>query len=108
MSYATAPVTDEKLEAFIAGAQGVINAYFEKSYKNLTPPTLVAEKGRKYIRIVSTETCSRSAWAFVEASTGLILKSASWKVPAKHARGTIHTETHGAEYVGPYGPAYLR
>jgi hypothetical protein len=50
----------------------------------------------------------RSAWAFVDKTTGDVLKAASWKKPAKHARGNIFDEWNGLKSVGPYGPAYLR
>jgi hypothetical protein len=48
-----------------------------------------------------------SAWGFVDIDTGDLLKAASYKTPAKHARGHVLTAQFGREY-GPYGPAYLR
>ena len=65
--------------------------------------------GRKYIRIVSEHKLyggQRSAFCFVEKSTGNVLKCAGWKTPAKHARGNIHKV--GKEGVGEYGALYLR
>ena len=49
-----------------------------------------------------------SAWAFVDIKTGDVLKPASWKAPAKHARGNIFDKSNGLGSIGPYGPAYLR
>jgi hypothetical protein len=38
---------------------------------------------------------------------GDILKAASWKAPAKHARGNVFDGNWGIGSVGVYGPAYL-
>jgi len=58
----------------------------------------------KYLRVVR----DRSAWAFVDKTTGDILKPASWAAPAKHARGNIFDQAGGMAHIGPYGPNYLR
>ena len=64
--------------------------------------------GRKYVRVVRTDGNSRSAHCFVSMETGEVFMTASWKKPAKHARGTIYT-TDPKEYgVGQYGAHYLR
>jgi hypothetical protein len=109
LAYATAPVTEDSMTAFLEAGQAVIDANYARNYPSQTPPKLEADpRGQRYIRVWSTEPHTRSAWAFIERETGLIFKPASYKAPAKHARGTIHTERHGGEFVGPYGPAYLR
>jgi len=41
-------------------------------------------------------------------TNGDIRKPASWKAPAKHARGNITDEKEGMGWMGPYGPAYLK
>jgi len=70
---------------------------------------LEAEDGLKFIRIVSKRGDGgpgRSAWAFVAKEDGSnkqlgswkkgdIFKSASWKAPAKHARGNIFDLSKG-------------
>ena len=60
--------------------------------------------GKRYIRI----TCDRSVHAFVDKTNGDVLKPASWKAPAKHARGNIFDAKNGLGSMGPFGPAYLR
>lgn len=100
-------ITQEQIQGFLSGAQSVINAYFAEHLTRLTPPTLEAMEGKKYIRVVSVGPGQRSAWCFLDRETGDILKCDGWKRPAKHARGHINTPRHGAEFVGPYGPAYL-
>jgi hypothetical protein len=58
---------------------------------------------QKRVRIVRED----SAHCFVDIATGDVLKAASWKAPAKHARGNIFDESNGLKWMGPFGPAYL-
>lgn len=44
------------------------------------------ETGRKYHKIIMVANGSRSVHAFVDKKTGSVLKSASWKAPAKGER----------------------
>lgn len=46
-------------------------------------------------------------WAFVDTTNGDILKPASWKAPAKHARGNVYDPNSWGEF-SAYGPQYLR
>ena len=71
---------------------------------------LVVEIGNKYIRLWVGTGC----WGFISRvdgdlkgapiKKGDLLKAATWKAPAKHARGNIIDGT--AKY-GVYGPEYL-
>ena len=71
---------------------------------------LVIEIGNKFIRLWQGSSC----WGFISRvdgdlkgspiKKGDLLKAASWKSPAKHARGNIMDGT--AKY-GVYGPEYL-
>lgn len=90
--------TDAQLAAFCAAAQKVTDAA-DRDIK------LTYERGNKYARIVEEMGSQRSVFCFIDLSNGDILKAASWKTPAKHARGNI---INGASEVGPYGPKYLR
>jgi hypothetical protein len=69
---------------------------------------LAVQKGRRYLRIVKRSGPSESAWAFVDKQTGDILKPASWRKPARHARGNIFDSHNGMKWMDSYGPAYLR
>lgn len=60
--------------------------------------------GRKYAKVVRG---GGGVYCFVDRKTGDVLKAASWKAPAKHARGSIYAADPLAG-VGPYGAAYLR
>jgi len=72
---------------------------------------LVVEIGNKYIRLWADSSC----WGFISRvdgdlkgspiKKGDLLKPATWKAPAKHARGNIMDGT--AQY-GVYGPSYIK
>lgn len=75
-----------------------------------------ADFGSKYTRIIhqSRKFGGKSAWGFVAMvdnpaknyKQGDILKAASYKAPAKHARGNIYTDSNKG--YGIYGPNYIR
>jgi hypothetical protein len=100
----------DQIEKFVAAAQAMIEAHNEKQgFKN--DRVLVANYGRKYVRIEQRDSLTSeygSAWAFIRLEDGAIMKPAGWKTPAPQKRGSIMTPTYGVEFVGPYGPAYLR
>lgn len=67
---------------------------------------IVAESGMEHVSYKNGEvTTQRSAWGFIDTTNGDILKAASWKTPAKHARGNIFNEKY---HLTPYGPPYLK
>ena len=59
------------------------------------------DRGRKYDKIVRNGS-ERTVHSFVNRETGEVLKAASWKAPAKHARGTIYgpSEGYGVQWTG--------
>ncbi len=110
---------DAKLATFVAGAQAIIDADVERQVddapdyqaadiEELLKRTLSTEHGRRYVRVVVSDKVQRSAFCFVDKTNGNVLKPASWKSPAKHARGNIFDDNNGLGLMGPYGPAYLR
>lgn len=80
---------------------------FVKELLNKEGLDLEVEPGRRYVKLISSRNGSRSVWCFVEKNTGAILKPASWKAPAKHARGNIRNKTSYSNYSWT-GPHYLR
>jgi hypothetical protein len=60
--------------------------------------TLSAEPGKRYVRIVGSDSVSRSAVAFIDQN-GDIYKPAGWKGPAKGVRGNVFRIAEGAEPV---------
>ena len=106
-------------EAWLASCGMMLMDYQQKNYPRLPAKSLEAEWGTRYVRIVDVERNTgadketrpynrRAAWAFVDRTTGDVLKPASFKTPAKHARGNILDPQNGMGSMGPYGPAYLR
>jgi len=105
-------------EMLVKGVQKKINDYFKMEYKNLDPDVLEIKKGKRYIKIIRKNVHSKkimsggSVFLFLDAKKGDtygdILKPASWRAPAKHARGNVFDGKWGVGSVGVYGPAYLR
>ena len=96
--------------SWLAGSQKISDDYMAKTFPTLARPILEASDGSRYIRIIRRGQTNRggSAHAFIDRTTGDVLKPASWKAPAKHARGNIFDDKNGLGSMGQYGPAYLR
>jgi hypothetical protein len=71
---------------------------------NLSPRSLELITGQKYIKVAIADGNGRSAYGFIEVSTGNLFKAASWRAPAKGVRGNIYQENPLAG-CGPYGIA---
>ena len=68
------------------------------------------EWGKRYARITARDlriAAGGLAWAFVDLTNGDILKPASFKTPAKGARGSVFN-ADPLTGIGPYGPAPAR
>ncbi len=100
---------EETLANYVHYIQRINNEYFAEHLKNLTPPKIVVDKGRRYMKIVVEQTTGsgRSVHSFVEKETGNVFKAAGWRAPAKHVRANIYdydsikrgTNMHGANYM---------
>ncbi|MGW8180806.1 MAG: DUF7717 family protein [bacterium] len=101
---------DEALEDFVEMARNKINTYYAERFSNLTAPVLSYETGRRYVKLITSNdgTTGKSVYCFVDKTNGDILKAATWRAPAKHARGSIYDEDCGASAVNQYGANYLR
>ena len=106
---------DKALKAFLKGAQQIIDDDFKRNYPNLTSNLLTTKSGKKYVKVISQVRTHNgsigsgtSAWAFIDKTTGDILKPANWKAPAKHARGNIFDQDNGTRSITAYGPGYLQ
>ena len=104
---------NKEVKLLVKGVQKKIDAYFKKDLPNLEPDILEIKKGKRYIKInrKNVSGSGLSVFAFIDAKKGDtygdILKPASWKAPAKHARGNVFDGNHGIGSIGVYGPAYL-
>lgn len=106
--------------SWLKGCQELINERFKKEYPILSPNLLTCEPGKNYIRVVSVSDNgkgSRSVFCFVASEDnetkalgtvkrGDVLKSASWKAPAKGARGNIFEPDNGLGRMTHYGATY--
>lgn len=110
-----------EFKSWLAKVAELDRKYITENFKNLQPNVYTAEDGQKFIRVVqaSQSATGRSVHCFIakvdsetkalgKVRAGGILKPASWKAPAKHARGNILDEHGGMSQMGPYGPASRR
>lgn len=109
----------ERIEAFVAHVTAIIKRNYEGSV--LTPPVITADYiSAKWCRITRSEIngTGRSVYCFIclqagetkalgKLTVGDIHKSATWKAPAKHARGSVFSADFD-NCAGPYGVVYLR
>lgn len=83
--------------------QDRLNAYKVKQGLNYFDTyTVTLEEGRKYLRIYANEVTAGTVRhtrivAFINSLTGDILKPATYKAPAKHARGNVTSDKWGME-----------
>lgn len=98
----------EAVEKFVASVQAMLDAHYAKTYTNVQSPIISVDWGKRYARIVKTDRDgpSRSVYCFID-SNGDILKSASWKAPAKGVRGSVLSE-NPLSAVTAYGAVYWR
>lgn len=95
-----------EFQKFMVGVEKISH---DNAAKNITKPEFKAKFNKKYIRIERKDSKnSGSVHAFVDRQTGDVYKPASWKTPAKHARGNIFDNKNGLGFMGPYGPGYLK
>ncbi len=98
---------DIAIKDFISKAQAVVDEHYRNyQWDNI----LTIKKGRRYEKIIATDTLERGStrvWAFIDKTNGDVLKPASWRAPARGARGNLYDEFGGMKFIGPYGPAYM-
>lgn len=102
------------VEMFVKGVQKMVDDEFKRNFKNLKSPVISYKKGGRYYKIIRKERSGSgtSVFGFIDGKEGPtfgdVLKAASWKAPAKHARGNVFDGTWGLKHVTSYGVAYLR
>jgi hypothetical protein len=95
------------MDMFLDTIQKSSDTYMTVSFPKLPKPVYSVDLGKRYIRVVKTnDSCNRSVYCFVDKTNGNVLKAASWKAPAKHARGNIYTTWNYG--VNEYGANYLK
>lgn len=104
---------DERLREWLRRCQAIVDHYMAIQFPLNPKHTLEIAGGTRYIKIQETfpnppsPQNARRAWAFIDVTTGDILKPKTWKQPAKHPRGNIFDDDYGMKNVGPYGPNYM-
>lgn len=104
-------VTAADLDRWVAQAQSMVDDHYTRFPRQGSRLSIM--RGRKYARIVSTHTMDgqpssgRSVYCFIDMTNGNVLKAATWKAPAKHARGNIFAADPLAG-VTEYGGRYMR
>ena len=103
--------TNKVVHSFLQEVDEKICAYYDAKLPNLSHPTFKIELGNKFIKIWMDWSC----WGFISRidgdlkgspiRKGDLLKPASHKAPARHARGNI---VDGTAKWGVYGPEYIK
>jgi len=104
------PVGDKIAEAFarfIHQVRDMVAKYHEDKFPNLAQPTISFTTGKRYWKIVKDYYGQRAVYCFVDRTNGDILKAATWRAPAKHARGNI-LDDNPMKAVNEHGAVYLR
>lgn len=112
---------DKLVVAFLDKCQRITDRQRDEWYPNTTRTMIKANLTPKYVKVVREDMDgnSGSVHCFIargDSTTrglglvrkGDVLKPASYKVPAKGARGNLFDENGGTGRMGPYGPGYNR
>lgn len=84
--------------------QGVIDENWSShGYTFSGAPEVSVNYGRRYAKLVTDQ----GVFCFVDLTNGDVLKAASFRAPAKHARGNIFDADGGRSAVNAYGANYL-
>lgn len=117
MSEKTREDFEAALEAYRALTEKTLREHFDRNgFTFAVPCVKVRSRGRKnaildYFETKDGETREHSTrvQAFVDIETGDVFKPASYRAPAKHARGNIYSPEGGAESLTADGHVrYLR
>lgn len=107
-------VTQKDLDQFISAARERLHAYYERNaphqiHRGLVPRLVIEEKTLKYARVAAVIDRSeysrptKTAWAFIDMTSGEILRALNWKTPVRKPVGSIHQDDFGASLFGPNG-----
>lgn len=115
-----------RLDVWLTGAQKLIDDdWAAHKFTHAMSPVLRLDVGSRFVKVTRLDRTSAgvvlhrgSVHAFIDITGGNIggvnhqpgdvLKPASWRAPAKHARGNLFDDKGGLGWMSSYGPAYLR
>lgn len=107
-------VTTPEFVSFYNAVIARVTEHYQTHYKVLPVPEFRIEPGSKFIRIVvggsvhafvAREDSTTKALGNVQA--GDVMKAATYRAPAKHARGNIFDTANGSGRMTASGPEYL-
>lgn len=108
----TSPLTEKTIEPSVEAAIESFRKLMEitlqknyDTYENLGwEANVTMSKGSKYAKLFNASKDSgKQVLAFINMNNGDILKPASFKIPAKHARGNIFDDDGGAQALSASG-----
>jgi len=110
------PEFETAVNSFFEGCKAIMEENYNNNFNGKPYPeelreTLVMSFGSRYARIDrarKSDLRPNSIHVFVDIKNGDVLKAASYKAPAKHARGNIFNADNGLGCMSAYGAAYLR
>lgn len=97
------PEFQTAFDTFFKGCEAIYTEYCDRNEFTLRDEFSYTV-GRRYVKVIY----NHSVHSFIDMNNGDVLKPASFKAPAKHARGNLFDEKNGLAGMGPHGPAYLR
>lgn len=112
---------DLSLIKYLRALEKKITEHYATKFPNLPPDDLEVVDGGKFVKVNRSRVGGgRSVYCFIakydnetkalgKVKCGDLMKAASWRQPAKHARGNIIEDCDKAvENSGPYGVVYLK
>ena len=103
---------DKRFQIWLEGAQKIVDDYYRTAFPRIYfehKKILIVDRGRRYIKMSLIQGGRQKAvFAFIDMTNGDVLKAATWRRPAKKARGNIFNQDDGLGCVDPYGIKYLR
>ena len=116
------PEFQAALDGFVAAWSKMREEHYSTHYTSVFAEPLEVQYGSKFAHVIKRHAngVNFSAGAFIAlcdfntnkalgpVKMGNIHKPATWKMPAKHARGNILTPDFGMSCMTDYGPNYLR
>lgn len=99
----------DRLNVFVEGCIRIHREYIESMFNHVRPDAFKVNSGTRYDKIVRVcDGGGESVHCFVDKKNGDVLKAASWRQPARHARGNVFDDDYGLTRMRFYGPEYLR
>jgi hypothetical protein len=111
---------DLKLREYIDKLSFKTAEHYRTQFPTLPPERIEVIDGSQFVKIIKVGQWQRHVYCFIvrrdnetkslgKVKQGDLMKPASWKTPAKHARGNIIEDCDKAiENSGPYGVVYLK